>query len=588
MKKYLLSILIFIMFIPLYVNAETCDSSNIKIESIKLNTTTGNAKEVTEASINDKKINLDLKMYDPGDSIEYILKVKNTSKENYYFDEESLKINTDYLQYEFIYDDNSSVVEANSEKIIKLKIEYKNKVPTNLLVNDSFNDINTMRVNLSNKDTINVPDTLKNPETGDLSVRYLFVVLLSDAILLIVFKKKKATKYMILIIGLATVIPISVNALCKYDIEVEAKIQIDGKEAYFLIGPEVNIKMKQLAGDDTSTVANGYSFQDEMITSIKYSDNEPNSTNKENKNIVSTLESPYPIYMWFDDGTIYWWSEDKTPNMNENSSQMFRNINNLEDISGLSKFDTKSVENLSVAFAYTSISDLSFLSSWDTGNIQNMSNTFAYSYSINNLKGIDNWDVSKVTTMQGMFMNSYLLEDISALENWNVSNVENMRAIFQNANSLSDIMPLQKWNVSKVKTMNRMFFGNQTYQNKINSLNALKNWDTSSLEDMDYMFQGSYSLNSLAGLENWNVSNVTTMNGSFNQCRLLKYADLSNWDMSNVTNTTYMFDNTILEELKTPKTYPNNQNIKINLPQILYDENNNSYTKLDNTSNLIK
>ena len=125
MKKYLLSILLFIMFIPLYVNAETCDSSNIKIESIKLNTTTGNAKEVTEASINDKKINLDLKMYDPGDSIEYILKVKNTSKENYYFDEESLKINTDYLQYEFIYDDNSSVVEANSEKICSLDCSFR-------------------------------------------------------------------------------------------------------------------------------------------------------------------------------------------------------------------------------------------------------------------------------------------------------------------------------------------------------------------------------------------------------------------------------------------------------------------------------
>ena len=557
MKKYLLSILLFIMSIPIYVNAETCDSSNIKIESIKLNTTTGNAKEVTEASINDKKINLDLKMYDPGDSIEYILKVKNTSKENFYFDEESLKINTDYLQYEFIYD-NSSVVEANSEKIIKLKIEYKNKVPTNLLVNDSFNDTNTMSVNLSNKDTINVPDTLKNPETGDLLVRYLFVVLLSGGVLLIVFKKKKATKYMILIIGLATVIPISVNALCKYDIEVEAKIQIDGKEAYFLIGPEVNIKMKQLAGDDTSTVANGYSFQDEMITSIKYSDNEPNNTNKENKNIVSTLESPYPIYMWFDNGTIYWWSEDKTPNMNETSSSMFRNINNLENISGLSKFDTKSVENLSA--------------------------TFAYSYSINNLKGLETWDVSKVTTMYGMFTNSYLLEDISALENWNVSNVENMKCLFQNADSLSDIMPLANWNVSKVKTMNRMFFGNATYQNEISSFYSLRNWDTSSLEDMDYMFQASFSLKSLAGLENWNVSNVTTMNGSFNQCRLLKYADLSNWDMSNVTNTTYMFDNTILEELKTPKTYPNNQNIKINLPQILYDENNNSYTKLDNTS----
>lgn len=103
------------MFIPFYVNAKTCDSSSIKLDSIELSTTSGNAEEVTEAIISGKKINIDLKLYDPGDSIEYNIIVKNTSNEDYYFDEESLKLNTEYIKYGFIYDDNSNIVEAGKK-----------------------------------------------------------------------------------------------------------------------------------------------------------------------------------------------------------------------------------------------------------------------------------------------------------------------------------------------------------------------------------------------------------------------------------------------------------------------------------------
>ncbi len=144
MKKYLIILLLSTIFIPYVVSAETCTSSNISLESIELNSITGNAEEITAASIIDKKINLDLKLYSLGDSIEYNLKIKNTSNKNFYFDEETLKLNTDYLEYKFIYDDNSSVVEAGKEKELKLKIEYKSDVPASQFSNGTFNDTNTM------------------------------------------------------------------------------------------------------------------------------------------------------------------------------------------------------------------------------------------------------------------------------------------------------------------------------------------------------------------------------------------------------------------------------------------------------------
>ena len=55
-------------------------------------------------------------------------------------------------------------------------------------------------------------------------------------------------------------------------------------------------------------------------------------------NIVS--KSNYPIYMWYSNGTIYWWSEDSHPYLNEDASFMFNKMSNLSDISGLEDFNT--------------------------------------------------------------------------------------------------------------------------------------------------------------------------------------------------------------------------------------------------------
>ena len=126
MKECLTLFLLLIMLIPFGVNAEKCDSSSIKLESISVNTTSGTAEEVTEANVSGKIINLDLMLYELGDAIEYNLKIKNTSSEDFYFDDRLLKSNTNYMKYEFIYDDNSNVVKAGKEKTIKLRVEYNN------------------------------------------------------------------------------------------------------------------------------------------------------------------------------------------------------------------------------------------------------------------------------------------------------------------------------------------------------------------------------------------------------------------------------------------------------------------------------
>ena len=49
MKKFMLPILLFLLIIPLYVNAETCDTDKITISSITLEDKTDNVEELDEA-----------------------------------------------------------------------------------------------------------------------------------------------------------------------------------------------------------------------------------------------------------------------------------------------------------------------------------------------------------------------------------------------------------------------------------------------------------------------------------------------------------------------------------------------------------
>ena len=298
MKKIWL--LLIILLFPVFVFAkDTCDSSNIKIKSIVLEDTRGNIEEISEANISGQKINLGLKMNVVGDSAEYKIVLKNDSDDDYYFDEKSIHLDSHYVSYDVSYEDESNIMKGGEEKVIFLKVSYQEKVSATNLNNGIYRDNVVVTLDLTDKNIIE--EILDNPLTG----RYLGIIVLICMMvgLLLLFKDKKKSLYLFLLIGI--IIPFTVNALCKHSLEIETNLVIDGKEAIFLPGREVNIKMKILAGNDVSTSATGYGLRNQNITSIKSSEIEPSINNKEDKNIVSVAESPYPIYMWYEEGIIY-------------------------------------------------------------------------------------------------------------------------------------------------------------------------------------------------------------------------------------------------------------------------------------------
>lgn len=227
MKKIILSILLFVLFIPFFVNAETCDLDKISISSITIEEKSDNVEELDEATANRKNINLNLSMSDVGDTIVYKIIVKNDSDEDYQFDKNSISINSDYIDYSMESDDDYTIIKANETKEIYLRVEYNNEVPEEKFSNGAFNENKEMVVNLSTGNTISVPDTLKNPNTGVQSYIIILSLLLIISIASYIFlRKKKYMKFMVLIIGCTIIIPISVYAICKTEIKIESNIVI--------------------------------------------------------------------------------------------------------------------------------------------------------------------------------------------------------------------------------------------------------------------------------------------------------------------------------------------------------------------------
>ena len=228
MMKFILPIILLILFIPFYVNAETCDTDKISISSITVERKSDGVEELDEATANGRNINFNLSMSNVGDNIEYKIVVKNDSNEDYELDKNSFNISSDYIKYILESENDTNIVKANSSKVVYLKVNYANEVPDDAFESGTYNDNKSITLNLSTGDTINVPDTLKNPNTGVQSyIIILTLIIIISITLCVILRKKKYAKFLILIAISAIIVPMSAYALCKSDINIESKIVIN-------------------------------------------------------------------------------------------------------------------------------------------------------------------------------------------------------------------------------------------------------------------------------------------------------------------------------------------------------------------------
>ena len=194
-----------------------------------------------------------------------------------------------------------------------------------------------------------------------------------------------------------------------------ASWEVDNAVANLLDGQTLNTKMKMLAGDvsPTNTSVNS------TITAIQQSASAPSaSVMAEPDSLISTSASGKPVYAWFDNGTIKWWSGAKQVIADTSLSNLCRGLPNLTDISGLKNWNTENVTDMNSAFygcsALTSLTDLE---NWDTSNVTDIHELFSNCTGLTSLDGLKNWDTTNVIDMRSAFFTCSSLVNLTGLEN---------------------------------------------------------------------------------------------------------------------------------------------------------------------------
>ena len=218
-----LFILLVVLFIPFMVSAKSCDTSKVTIEDVSLNSKADNVEELEQASINNKKINLNLKMSEVGDYIVYDVKIKNDSEDDFLVDNDSFIFNSDIMEYSILSD--NKIVKSGEERLIQLKVIYKVEVDAEKFQNGKYVDKQDITLSLSNNSSDN---NISNPKTNNNWLLIALTIILIIQIILYFLHEKNINKHsiMILIISLMLV-PSITYALCKVDIQVSSQVEIE-------------------------------------------------------------------------------------------------------------------------------------------------------------------------------------------------------------------------------------------------------------------------------------------------------------------------------------------------------------------------
>ena len=257
-----------------------------------------------------------------------------------------------------------------------------------------------------------------------------------------------------------------------YDLTYEDTItlyaQWEYNDAKFVSGDVLNVMMKRLASAGTvdrsiiNTNPNTASVNT-SIKAIKYSSTIAEEYKTDDYRVsVDDPGNLNDIYMWYESGTIYWWSLDTTPYLYDIANYTFRNLQGLKDISDFDKFDTSLTRQANFLFnGCTSITDLSPISNWDTSNFQQMNGAFSNCTKITNVDALSNWNTSKVTIFKWLLDGDTALTNIDGILDWDTSKATNIEEMFRNCASLEEV-DLGNFDFSNVTTAGAIFSG-ETY-----------------------------------------------------------------------------------------------------------------------------
>ena len=245
-------------------------------------------------------------------------------------------------------------------------------------------------------------------------------------------------------------------------------------------GREINESVKKLVNPSST-----YSSDDTTVAAFLKSDTPPASS--VNTALLSTDDSDVPVIAWYEANSknVYWYCNVGVKTQSD-LSELFYKFKNITDISGVSDWDTSSMQNASSMFyACYVLENVDALSNWNTSNLIRASNMFTYCKKLTNLDGLSKWDTSNLANINSMFNACSALTECRSLKNWDTSQLADMMNAFNSCYNLT-LLDLSNWNLSKVSNMYvGASFSNAAYtskactiictkevENKLNSTNS--------------------------------------------------------------------------------------------------------------------
>ncbi len=202
--------------------------------------------------------------------------------------------------------------------------------------------------------------------------------------------------------------------------------------------------------------------------------------------VVSTDDSPYPVYVWSDGTDILYYTEAEKMYMNENSYRMFSDLK-VTSID-LSDFDSSLVTNMNDLFERYKGTSID-VSNLNTSNVTTMYGVFWGAENLETIEGLENFDTRNVTSMSEMFYYCESLKTIEGLENFDTRNVTNMNRMFYSCTSLEEI-DLSSFDTSASPSVHSMFEDAKS----LRSVYVSNKWDNTKLGDSTNMFEHTQNL----------------------------------------------------------------------------------------------
>ena len=224
-KKVKLLLLSIIFLVPFMVFAEskvenTNHSGDVYITSSELIKASDGVEEIEKPTLKDLNVKFNVKFSEVNQSIEYKLIIKNISNKDYNISTDNSFNKSDYITYNFKYDDGSDIIKAGSEEEMLVTIAYTKEVPDNKLSDGKFIEDNDMSLNLS--------DEITNPTTILQRYGVNILLILITCIVAIYFLKTKNIKnrLKVLLLGLM-LIPLTARSLDSIKVTIDSHVEVE-------------------------------------------------------------------------------------------------------------------------------------------------------------------------------------------------------------------------------------------------------------------------------------------------------------------------------------------------------------------------